>query len=98
MATQVTPTGTLVGGATMLAVGHDVYGGPEVLALRTVARPEVGTRDVLVAVRAAGVIPADCAGIAGEPYVVRVSSGLRRPRHAVPGHDLAGWSWRSGRA
>lgn len=90
MATQVTPTGTLVGGATMRAVGHDVYGGPEVLALRTVARPTVGTRDVLVAVRAAGVNPADCAGIAGEPYVVRVSSGLRRPRHAVPGHDMAG--------
>ena len=26
----------------------------------------------------------------GEPYIVRLAFGLRRPRHAIPGRDLAG--------
>ena len=46
--------------------------------------------EVLVRVRAAAVNPPDWAGVHGEPYIVRLAFGLRRPRLGVRGTDLAG--------
>ena len=46
--------------------------------------------DVLVQVVAASVHPGDYFVMTGEPYVVRLVFGLRRPRHGIPGRDLAG--------
>src|ERR1700755_988054 len=43
----------------MKAVRFDNYGGPEVLEVRDVARPEPGPDQVLVAVRAAGINPGE---------------------------------------
>ena len=45
---------------------------------------------MLVQVRAASVHPGDYFVMTGEPYVVRLAFGLRRPRHGIPGRDLAG--------
>jgi len=60
---------------TMRAVGQDVLGGPEVLKLVNVPRPEPRTNEVLVRVRAAGVNPTDwkhraTGGFLGEPPFV----------------------------
>ena len=41
-------------------------------------------------VRAAAVNPPDWAGVHGEPYIVRLAYGVRRPRLGVRGTDLAG--------
>src|SRR5271163_3514956 len=41
------------------AVRFDNYGGTEVLEVRDVPRPEPGPREVLVAVRAAGINPSE---------------------------------------
>jgi NADPH:quinone reductase-like Zn-dependent oxidoreductase len=74
----------------MRAIVHRSYGSPEVLESADVDRPVVGDDDVLVRVRAASVHPGDYFLMTGEPYVVRLAFGLRRPRHPIPGRDLAG--------
>ncbi|WP_258068806.1 NAD(P)-dependent alcohol dehydrogenase [Arthrobacter sp. N199823] len=45
---------------------------------------------MLVRVSAASVHPGDYFIMTGEPYMVRLVFGLRRPRHGIPGRDLAG--------
>lgn len=74
----------------MKAVVHAEYGGPEVLRWAEVPTPTIGAKDVLVAVRASSANPADIAFMTGRPALVRVTSGLRRPRAQVLGRDLAG--------
>lgn len=60
--------------------------------------PLPGPGDVLVQVGAASVHPGDYFIMTGEPYVVRLAFGLCRPRHGIPGRDLArrGGSGRQG--
>ena len=75
----------------MRAIVQSRYGPPqEVLALQDVAGPVVGENDVLVRVQAASVNPADWHIIRGDPYLARLSFGLRGPKDPVPGCDLAG--------
>jgi NADPH:quinone reductase-like Zn-dependent oxidoreductase len=74
----------------MRAVISEQYGGPEALAMRDVPVPSIGQHDVLLRVRAAGLHVGDAFGMRGSPFLVRVSSGLRRPKSGVPGLDVAG--------
>lgn len=78
------------GAATMRAVVQHRYGPPSVLESSEVGLPLPGRGDVLVQVGAASVHPGDYFVMTGEPYVVRLAFGLRRPRHGIPGMDLAG--------
>ncbi|NRQ33577.1 NAD(P)-dependent alcohol dehydrogenase [Nonomuraea sp. NN258] len=71
------------------------YGGPEVLELREVERPAPARGEVLVRVRATSVQPYDWHLLRGQPYAARLTGGggglgLRRPRIAVLGADVAG--------
>ncbi|SHI57632.1 NADPH:quinone reductase [Tessaracoccus bendigoensis DSM 12906] len=75
---------------TMRAVVRHRYGPPSVLEPSEVGLPLPGPGDVLVRVGAASVHPGDYFIMTGEPYLVRLAFGLRRPRHAIPGTDLAG--------
>jgi NADPH:quinone reductase-like Zn-dependent oxidoreductase len=74
----------------MRAIAQDQYGDADVLGLREVPRPTPGRREVLVEVRAAGVDPGVWHLMTGLPLMVRPIIGLRRPRVAVRGRDLAG--------
>jgi NADPH:quinone reductase-like Zn-dependent oxidoreductase len=74
----------------MKAMVQDTYGSAEVLELRDIDKPAIGDHDVLVRVRAAGVNPADWAIMSGLPYVARPVYGLRKPKNAVRGSDVAG--------
>jgi NADPH:quinone reductase-like Zn-dependent oxidoreductase len=74
----------------MRAIVQDAYGTTDVLGLRQLERPDPGGDEVLVRVRAAGVGPDVWHLMAGEPYMVRLAVGLRRPRRPVPGWDGAG--------
>lgn len=76
--------------AVMRAVVQRRYGPPSVLAVSEVAIPSPGRGDVLVRVGAAAIHPGDCFVMQGEPYMVRLVFGLRRPRQGIPGRDLAG--------
>jgi len=50
----------------MKAVVYDNYGEPEVLQLREIPEPEIGTRECLVKVAAVSVNPSDWKTLAGK--------------------------------
>jgi NADPH:quinone reductase-like Zn-dependent oxidoreductase len=74
----------------MKAVVQDRYGPPECLRLEEVEAPAVEPDGLLIRVRAASVNPLDWHVMRGEPYLVRLTSGLRRPKTRVRGVDVAG--------
>lgn len=73
----------------MRAVVRDSYGGPEVLRLTDIDKPDVGAREVLVRVAAVSLNRADWYTVTG-PYVGRPQSGLRKPKSRQLGVDFAG--------
>ena len=75
----------------MRAIVQTDYGAPErVLRLAELPRPEAGAGRALVRVRGTSVNTPDWIAVAGLPYVLRLQSGLRRPRTPVRGTDVAG--------
>ena len=75
----------------MKAIVYDEYGSTKVLHFQDIDMPPVSDNEVLVEVRAASANPWDWHFMRGEPYVVRIISGLRRPRpSSVLGSDVAG--------
>ncbi|NYJ07343.1 NAD(P)-dependent alcohol dehydrogenase [Petropleomorpha daqingensis] len=78
--------------ATMTSLVQDSYGSDPEQTLRTaeVARPAPGDGEVLVRVRAASVDRGTWHLMAGLAYPIRLVFGLRRPRFANPGRNLAG--------
>jgi NADPH:quinone reductase-like Zn-dependent oxidoreductase len=71
-------------------IANTTYGPPSVLRLEEIDRPELDEDGILVAVRAAAVNPYDWHTMRGEPYLVRLGEGLRRPKRTVRGVDMAG--------
>ena len=82
--------GASPGGATMRAAVQHRYGPPSVLEVSEVGLPLPRRAEVLVQMIAASVHPGDYFVLTGKPYIVRLVYGLRRPRHGIPGRDLAG--------
>lgn len=76
--------------ATMNAWRQSRYGGPEVVGLERVPVPVPGKGEVLLEVRAVAVNSGDIKIMRGEPLLVRPVFGLRRPRIATRGMDVAG--------
>jgi NADPH:quinone reductase-like Zn-dependent oxidoreductase len=74
----------------MKAVFQDRYGPPDVLRIADVPKPVPAADEVLVRIRATGVTRSDAHLRAGEPFIARFQSGLRRPKRKVLGHELAG--------
>lgn len=74
----------------MKAIVQDRYGPPDVLELRDIDKPEIGSDDVLIRVHAAAVHPGDWLLMRGRPYVIRMGLGLTKPRKRIPGFDVAG--------
>lgn len=76
--------------AAMMAWTQQRYGGPEVVGLGEVPVPEFRPDEVLVRVAATGLNAADVRVMRGDPLLIRLVFGLRRPRTAVQGRDIAG--------
>src|SRR3712207_9118152 len=74
----------------MKAIVQDEYGSPDVLQTCDIDKPETTDDGVLVRVRAGGVNPGDWAIMGGLPYIARPVYGLRKPKDAVRGTDVAG--------
>lgn len=74
----------------MQAIANSEYGPPDDLRLQEIDKPALGDDDVLVRVRAASVNPVDWHAMRGLPYLIRLVEGLRRPKQAVRGVDMAG--------
>ena len=74
----------------MKALVQDTYGSADVLKLADIDRPAIGDGDVLVRVGAASIHVGDYIVMGGSPYLMRMATGLRRPKLRVPGTDIAG--------
>ena len=74
----------------MQAIVQDRYGSAEVLEAQDIDRPAIGNDEVLVRVRAASVHVGDWILMTGVPYVMRMGTGLSKPKNPVPGTDVAG--------
>jgi NADPH:quinone reductase-like Zn-dependent oxidoreductase len=76
---------------TMKAVARDTYGSADLLEVRDVERPTAAGAEVLVRVRAAGLDRGVWHVMTGRPYLIRLAGfGVRRPKTATLGSDLAG--------
>ncbi len=74
----------------MQAVITPSYGGPDTLELRDIPRPTPGEGEVLIKVHAASLNAADWHVLRADPFFVRMSFGLRRPKIKGLGADVAG--------
>jgi NADPH:quinone reductase-like Zn-dependent oxidoreductase len=75
---------------TMKAIVQDRYGSAEVLRTAEIETPQPGDGEVLVRVHAASIHVGDWILMTGSPFIMRMVTGIRRPRNPVPGTDIAG--------
>src|SRR6059058_1414349 len=73
----------------MKAILHHRYGPPDVLVCEEVEKPIPRDDEVLVRVRAAAINPVDRM-FRGSPLLIRLLTGLRKPKDPRVGRDLAG--------
>ena len=74
----------------MKAIVQDRYGSAEVLEATDIEKPQIGDSDVLVRVHAASTHVGDVIVMTGSPFLMRMATGLRKPKNRVPGTDIAG--------
>ena len=74
----------------MKAIVYHEYGPPDVLKCEEVEKPVPKPDEVLIKVHAASVNPLDWRLMKGEPRLLRLFFGLRKPKLGRPGVDVAG--------
>ncbi len=75
----------------MKAIVQHKYGSPDaVLELQDIDKPVLKDDEVLVRVHAAGLHVGDSFGVRGAPFLMRMATGLLKPKYGVPGFDVAG--------
>src|SRR5437867_11071562 len=74
----------------MKAIVQTGYGSPDVFQLREIEKPVIDDDGVLLRVHAASVNALDWHLMRGIPSIIRLTTGLRRPKSPVPGVDVAG--------
>ena len=74
----------------MKAMVYTTYGSPDVLQLTQVEKPTLRDNDVLIQIHAASLNAGDRILLRGDPFMVRLTAGLRKPKHQILGADVAG--------
>lgn len=74
----------------MKAIVVSKYGKSNVMKVVERAVPEIGESDVLIRNMASSVSPVDIAFRTGKPFVSRLFTGFRKPKHEIPGDIIAG--------
>ena len=74
----------------MKAIVNTQYGSPDVLQLKEIERPTPTDDEVLVKVYAVSVNSADLHLLRADPFLIRLSSGLFKPKNKILGSDIAG--------
>ncbi len=76
----------------MKAMVQERFGPPDTLRFLELAKPEIGSKDVLLAVHAAAVNPYDWHMLRGDPRIARLMGGvgLTKPKARIAGVDVAG--------
>ena len=69
----------------MKATVYTEYGSPDVLKLTEVATPTLGDNDVLIQIHTAALNAGDRILLRGDPFMVRFTAGLRKPKHQILG-------------
>ena len=72
----------------MIQIGYGVPSG--VLELREVDKPVPKDGEVLIKVQATSITFGDLAAVKGEPFIARLSLGIKQPKIKTPGKDVAG--------
>jgi NADPH:quinone reductase-like Zn-dependent oxidoreductase len=72
------------------AILYSQYGSPDVLQLKEIAKPAPKDDEVLVKVYAVSVNAADLHLLRADPFLIRLSSGLLKPKNQILGSDIAG--------
>lgn len=75
----------------MKAVHFEKYGLPEkVLRIKEVAKPTPKENEVLVKIHTTAINDYDWSIARGKPYLYRIMFGMFKPKHTIPGMELAG--------
>src|SRR5688572_14128098 len=74
----------------MKAIRVPRYGSPDILQLAEVEKPVPKDNQVLVKIIAASANPLDWHRMRGEPFLVRLGDGFRKPKDPRLGADIAG--------
>ena len=74
----------------MKSVTYKKYGPAEVLEISEIEVPAITENQILVKVRAVSINPADWHFMRGTPYLVRLQSGVLKPKKGSFGLDMAG--------
>ena len=74
----------------MRAIVYHTYGSPDVLELKEVEKPSPKDDEVLVKVYATSVNALDWHLLSSDIFLVRLNSGLLKPKHQILGADVAG--------
>ena len=74
----------------MKAIWASGYGNHEVLQLKKVPIPQIKDNEALINVRASVATTADTMMLSGRPWFSRLFTGLRKPKHAIPGTGFSG--------
>ncbi len=80
----------------MNAVVASGYGAPEVLQYKVVEIPVPDANEMLVRIKVSSVTRADTMMRTGKPLFGRLFTGLRKPKHAIPGTGFSGEVVRTG--
>ncbi len=83
-------TSVLQPAMNMKAIVYERYGSPDVLRLADAPKPSPKDGEVLVKIRAVGLNAADWHLMRADPFLVRLSEGLFRPKNSILGEDIAG--------
>jgi len=75
----------------MKAIIQTGYGEPsEVLEIKEIEKPAPKENEVLIKIQATSITFGDLAAVKGDPFIARLSLGLREPKIKTPGKDVAG--------
>jgi NADPH:quinone reductase-like Zn-dependent oxidoreductase len=74
----------------MKAIVNTIYGPPEILQLKEVPKPSPQADEVLVKIHATTVNRTDCGFRKPEYFIVRLISGLFKPKKKILGSEFAG--------
>ena len=74
----------------MQAIVYTTYGSPDVLKLKEIQKPILQDDEVLITVYTAAANAGDWHLLRGNPFMIRLSAGLRKPKHQILGADVAG--------
>ena len=76
--------------ATMKAAVYTQYGSPDVLQIKTMARPQPKDHEILIKIHATAVNSGDCRLRKADPFAVRFFFGLFQPKINILGGVLSG--------